>query len=242
MSAAAIPLFVCHANCCRSVLASYLYRHLCPDATVLSAGFDPGERTSDTALAMLAHWGVDATGHHPTKLNRRRCEQASAIFVMAPPYVSRLLHEYGHDLGTKAYLYREPFCRPESFGPEHTVPDPSFDPRPTGQLVKQFSWSASERFRSTSRCSDTVNHWSRPRATSISYKRLILMATDDSFSTPSLKLHPEVPGESATVGADNDVLQDCRRAVRLVADSVATPRTLTSPCEAHTSATSCPVC
>jgi len=140
MSAAAIPLFVCHANCCRSVLASYLYRHLCPDAAVLCAGLHPGERTSDTALAMLAHWGVDAAGHHPTKLNRRHCEEASAIFVMAPPYVRRLLLEYGHDLATKAYLYREPFCRPESFGPEHTVPDPSFDPRPTGQLVEQFSW------------------------------------------------------------------------------------------------------
>jgi len=139
-SAPGIPLFVCHANCCRSVLASYLYRHLCPATAVLSAGLEPGERTSDTALAMLAHWGVDATGHQPTKLDRRRCEEASAIFVMAPPYVRRLLLEYGHDLANKTYLYGEPFSRPASFGAEHTVPDPSFDPRPTRELVEQFSW------------------------------------------------------------------------------------------------------
>jgi protein-tyrosine-phosphatase len=140
MTAPAVPLFVCHANCCRSVLASYLYRHEYPAAAVLSAGLDPGERTSDTALAMLARWGVDATGHRPIKLDRCRCEEASAIFVMAPPYIRRLLLEYGHDLADKVYLYGEPFCRPESFGPEHTVPDPSFDPRPTEELVEQFGW------------------------------------------------------------------------------------------------------
>jgi protein-tyrosine-phosphatase len=140
MSARDIPLFVCHANCCRSVLAAYLYWQLCPGAVVLSAGLDPGERTSDTALAMLAHWGIDATRHHPTKLDRRRCDEASAIFVMAPPYVRRLLLEYGRDLADKAYLYGQPFRRPQAFGPEHTVPDPSFDSRPTMQLVEQFSW------------------------------------------------------------------------------------------------------
>ena len=140
MSALAVPLYVRHANCCRSVLASYLYRHLCPATTVLSAGLDPGERTSDTALAMLARWGVDATGHQPTKLDRRRCEEASAILVMAPPYVRRLLLEYGHDLANKTYLYGDPFTRPESFRPEHTVPDPSFDPRPTEERVEQFNW------------------------------------------------------------------------------------------------------
>ena len=89
---------------------------------------------------MLGRWGIDAIGHHPTKLDRHHCEEASAIFVMAPPYVRRLLLEYGADLATKVYLYGEPFRRPESFGPEHTVPDPSFDPRPTGELVEQFSW------------------------------------------------------------------------------------------------------
>jgi len=140
MSVPAIPMFVCHANCCRSVLASYLYRHLCPDSTVLSAGLDPGERTSDTALAMLARWGIDAAGHHPSKVDRRRCDEASAIFVMAPPYVRRLLLEYGHDLADKTYLYREPFTRPQAFGPEHTVPDPSFDRRPTDELLEEFSW------------------------------------------------------------------------------------------------------
>jgi protein-tyrosine-phosphatase len=30
------PLFLCYANCCRSVLADYLYRHRFPDDTALS--------------------------------------------------------------------------------------------------------------------------------------------------------------------------------------------------------------
>lgn len=89
---------------------------------------------------MLARWGIDASGHNPSKVARRRCEQASAIFVMAPPYVRRLLLEYGHDLADKTYLYRQPFTRPKAFGPQHTVPDPSFDPRPTEELIEEFSW------------------------------------------------------------------------------------------------------
>jgi protein-tyrosine-phosphatase len=169
MTAPAIPLFVCHANCCRSVLASCLYRHLCAATCVLSAGLDPGERTSDTALAMLARWGIDATGHQPTKLDRRRCEAASAIFVMAPPYVRRLLLEHGHDLANKTYLYGEPFRRPESFGPESTVPDPSFDPRPSGELVEQFSWM---RERTLQIHHSLLGH-SRPLIAASSYLNLL---------------------------------------------------------------------
>jgi len=41
---------------------------------------------------------------------------------------------------TRPTFYGQPFRRPQAFGPEHTVPDPSFDPRPTMQLVEQFSW------------------------------------------------------------------------------------------------------
>ena len=35
---AKVPLFVCHANACRSALAYYLYRSLCPGQPALSAG------------------------------------------------------------------------------------------------------------------------------------------------------------------------------------------------------------
>ena len=137
----AIPLFVCHANCCRSVLASYLYRQLCPGTRVLSAGMDRGEQTSDRALAMLACWGIDAAGHQPTQLDRDLCDQASAMFVMAPPYLRRLLLEYGADLATRAYLYADPFTRPESFADrEYTVSDPSFDERPVRELVAEYAW------------------------------------------------------------------------------------------------------
>ena len=141
MSSPAMPLFLCHANCCRSVLASYLYRHLCPGARVLSAGLEPGEQTSDRALAMLACWGIDAGGHQPRQLDRGLCDEASGLFVMAAPYLRRLLLEYGADLASKSYLYADPFSRPQSFGRgEYTVSDPSFDERPALELVEEYSW------------------------------------------------------------------------------------------------------
>jgi len=67
------PLFVCHANCCRSVLACYLYRHLCNGAPALSAGLDVGERISDRAEGMLREWGIDASAHRPVQLSRNLC-------------------------------------------------------------------------------------------------------------------------------------------------------------------------
>jgi protein-tyrosine-phosphatase len=60
-----LPLFLCHANCCRSVLASYLYPHLCSGAPASSAGLEPGERTSDRAFAMLAYWASTLPGIAP---------------------------------------------------------------------------------------------------------------------------------------------------------------------------------
>jgi protein-tyrosine-phosphatase len=141
MSSPATPLFLCHANCCRSVLASYLYRHLCPGAPVLSAGLERGEQTSDRALAMLACWGIDARGHQPRQLDRRLCDEATAVFVMAAPYLRRLLLEYGADLASKAFLYADPFTRPESFARgEYTVSDPTFDQRPVQELVEEYTW------------------------------------------------------------------------------------------------------
>lgn len=141
MSVAPVPLFVCHANCCRSVLASYLYRDLCPGAVVLSAGLQAGERTNERALAMLAYWGINAGRHQPRQLDRALCEQASALFVMAAPYLRRLLDEYGSDLASKAYLFADPFTRPLSLERgEYTVCDPSFDQRPVQKLVAEYAW------------------------------------------------------------------------------------------------------
>jgi protein-tyrosine-phosphatase len=141
MNGARSPLFVCHANCCRSVLACYLYRHLCDGSPALSAGLDIGERISDRAEAMLREWGIDASGHRPVQLSRNLCVEATAIFVMAPSYLHRLVWEYGEDLAEKAYLFADPFTRPVSFGHgEYTVSDPSFDNRPIGDLLKEFAW------------------------------------------------------------------------------------------------------
>jgi protein-tyrosine-phosphatase/GNAT superfamily N-acetyltransferase len=135
------PLFVCHANCCRSVLACYLYRHQCNGAPAFSAGLDVGERINDRAEGMLREWGIDASAHRPLKLSRDLCLEATAIFVMGPSYLHRLVWEYGEDLADKAYLFADPFTKPVSFGNrEYTVVDPSFDNRPISELRKEFAW------------------------------------------------------------------------------------------------------
>src|SRR5713101_2713339 len=85
------PLFVCHANCCRSVLAYYLYRHLCNNAPALSAGLEVGERINDRAERMLRESGIDASAHRPLKLSRDLCDEAIAIVVMGPSYLHRVI-------------------------------------------------------------------------------------------------------------------------------------------------------
>jgi protein-tyrosine phosphatase len=135
------PLFICYANCCRSVLAYYLYRHLHLDDPALSAGLYPGECINDRALGMLRQWGIDASGHCPRQVDRGLCDQADAIFVMAPAHLYRLLRLYGEDLDQKTYLFADPFTQPRSFHRgEYKVYDPSFDPRSIEVLVKEYHW------------------------------------------------------------------------------------------------------
>jgi len=135
-----VSLFVCYANCCRSVMASHLYRHLC-GAPALSAGLDPGQRLSDRAEGMLRAWRIDPSGHRPTKLTDQMCHDAGAIFVMAPSYVHRLLCEYGEEHAKKTYLFADPFSTPVSLGNgEYVVCDPTFDNRSISELLKDFSW------------------------------------------------------------------------------------------------------
>lgn len=135
------PLFVCHANCSRSVLACYLYRHLCNDALARSAGLEPGERISDRAEALLRIWGIDASAHVPMKLSTDLCATADAIFVMAPSYLHRMLWEYGEEHARKSYLFADPFSTPLSFANgEYRVSDPSFDERPTYELLREVTW------------------------------------------------------------------------------------------------------
>ena len=90
---------------------------------------------------MLAHWGIDARGHRPQPLHRALCGQAGAIFLMAPAYVHRLLLEFGQDLVDRAYLFADPFTRPQSFANgEYRVSDSSFDERSTQELVREYGW------------------------------------------------------------------------------------------------------
>ena len=135
------PLFVCYANCSRSVLACYLYRHLCKQAPARSAGLEPGERISDRAEALLRAWGIDASAHVPCKLTSELCAAADAIFVMAPSYLHRMLWEFGDELASKSYLFADPFSMPLSFdNGEYRVSDPSFDERPIDELLGELAW------------------------------------------------------------------------------------------------------
>ena len=136
-----IPLFVCWANCCRSVMAKYLYEHLFPGARALSAGIAVGEEINDRACAMLQQWGIDASGHQPRQLDAELCHQADAIFLMGPEYLCRLLEDYRKELAAKAYLFADPFTMPQSFADgTYLVYDPSFEGRPIPELVEEFSW------------------------------------------------------------------------------------------------------
>jgi protein-tyrosine phosphatase len=136
-----IPLFVCHANCCRSVLAQYLYENLAPGNQALSAGVEVGEVINDRAAAMLRWWGIDASGHRPRQLSRAFCDQADAIFSMGPHYLKSLLEICGSDLVAKVYLFSDPFSLPQSFrNGEYLVYDPSFEDRPISELVEEFAW------------------------------------------------------------------------------------------------------
>src|SRR5260370_40714169 len=96
-----LPLFVCHANCCRSVLAQYLYEDLNPGTFALSAGVEPGEVINDKALDMLRSWGIDAGDRQPRRLDRSLCQRADAIFAMGPEFLNPMFHEYGQGLADK---------------------------------------------------------------------------------------------------------------------------------------------
>jgi hypothetical protein len=119
------PLFVCHANASRSMLAAYLYQHLC-GAPALSAGVYVGELAAPTSVALLALWGIDASAHRPTQLTRG---------------LWRILMDYGGDLADKTYLFADPFTRPSGLdNGEYQVNDPGFDPRPLWQIVPDYAW------------------------------------------------------------------------------------------------------
>jgi len=102
---------------------------------------DPGDQLNDRAERILRAWGIDASRHRPSKVSRARCVEAEGIFMMGPSYLHRLLSEYGEDLAAKAYLFADPFSTPVSFQHrEYAVWDPSFDDRPTKELLLELSW------------------------------------------------------------------------------------------------------
>jgi protein-tyrosine-phosphatase len=135
------PLFVCHANCCRSVLAQYLYEDLNAGTFALSAGVEIGDGINSNALEMLKHWGIDASNHEPSQITRSVCERADAIFAMGPEYLRLIFKTFGVNVARKSYLFADPFASPRSFvNGEYLVRDPSFDHLPISDLIKEFSW------------------------------------------------------------------------------------------------------
>jgi len=77
------PLFVCHANASRSMLAAYLYQHLC-GATALYAGVYVGALPAPTSVALLARWGIDASAHRPPP-NRSLCDREDTTYTALAP-------------------------------------------------------------------------------------------------------------------------------------------------------------
>jgi protein-tyrosine-phosphatase len=137
---AVTPLFVCHANCSRSMIAVHLYREIAK-APALSAGMEVGEQPAARSVEMLGFWEIDASAHRPRQIDRAICDEAGAIFVMAAPYLRRLLIEYGEDLGARSYLFADPFTRPLSFANrEYAVNDPTWDDRPASVLCAEHDW------------------------------------------------------------------------------------------------------
>lgn len=135
------PLFVCHANCCRSVLAQYLYEDLNPGTFALSAGVEIGDAINNNALLMLQQWGIDASNHEPSQITRSLCDRADAIFAMGPEYLRLIFKSFGDKLAGKSYLFADPLKLPRSFANgEYLVRDPSFDHLPIPDLLKEFGW------------------------------------------------------------------------------------------------------
>lgn len=135
------PLFVCYANCCRSVLAQYLYENLNAGTFALSAGVEIGDAINSNALQMLQQWGIDASNHEPCQITRALCDRADAIFYMGPEYLRLVFKTFGANLAKKSYLFADPFALPRAFhNGEYLVRDPSFDHLPIPDLIKEFSW------------------------------------------------------------------------------------------------------
>lgn len=164
-----IPLFVCHANCSRSMIAAYLFRDIA-GAPALSAGLEAGERPAARSVEMLGHWGIDARAHVPRQIGRAVCEEAGAIFVMAAPYLRRLLIEYGDDLRAKSYLFADPFTRPVCFAHrEYAVNDPTWDTRAASELCAEHAWMRDR----VAQINDALHGRGRPLVSAAGYLDLL---------------------------------------------------------------------
>jgi protein-tyrosine-phosphatase len=129
------------------MMAAHLFRDIVR-APAFSAGMEVGERPAARAVEMLAFWGIDASAHHPRQIDRAVCDQADALFVMAAPYLRRLLIEYGEDLAIKSYLFADPFTRPVCFANrEYAVADPTWDLRAGPDLCAEHAWMRDRVFQ-----------------------------------------------------------------------------------------------
>jgi len=151
------------------MIAAYLFRDIVR-APALSAGMEVGERPAARSVEMLAFWGIDASAHRPRQIDRAVCDEADAIFVMAAPYLRRLLTEYGEDLAIKSYLFADPFTRPECFSNrEYAVADPTWDTRPASELCAEHAWMRDR----VSQIHDALRGRGRPLIAAAAYPELL---------------------------------------------------------------------
>ena len=134
-----VPLFVCHANRCRSVLARYLYVHLC-QAPAASAGLDAGEWINDRAEGMLHCWVSMRTRTGLCNFRAACAPQparsSSWGLILAPPG----LRVPAKTLPTSVTCSRTR-SRTGVLQQRHCkVVDPSFDARLSADLAREFEW------------------------------------------------------------------------------------------------------
>ncbi|MDW8068079.1 MAG: low molecular weight protein arginine phosphatase [Anaerolineae bacterium] len=91
-------LLVCTGNLCRSPMAAaFLRRQLDENGSrqgwrVQSAGIwaEEGQPASSGAVAAMAEWGIDLSGHRSRRLTRPMVEEADLILGMTPQHVEAM--------------------------------------------------------------------------------------------------------------------------------------------------------
>ncbi len=115
-------LFVCTGNICRSPMAEYLLKDMAEKnnipITVKSAGFlQDGNHISLNSSICLRDYGIDASGHYSTSLNREVTRSSWRIITMTAGHKEKLL-------AVEPNLAGKTFTLSEFAGEEGDIVDP----------------------------------------------------------------------------------------------------------------------